>query len=605
MNEIMKYLYRIAILFAVMFAVSCKKDKDDPQPEPEPDPTVTLDLSFVLPDGAGKAAWEAGDKIVVHGEYAKDQVIVTLSAADISGDGKTATLTVSNLKPYKRTDCTSNLYAAYPAEAVDNLTHCFFYSKFNGTNQELFAACNNGNTFNFKNVCSTLTFSVDDALDVDSYEFFANKKEAVGYEFLQVKITDQVTELTQYKGEPILKLTGNVSPVTKICVPNGTALAGGFTMKFFRNGKPVKIYKDSDKAQFVAGELTELGDITDDINDYEDPFAEGILDIDADGNANCYIVTEPGSYKFKAVRGNISTEFLQDIDHAVVLWETWNDRSEVEANSVIKSVAFAEDYMIFHTPETLRPGNAVIAAVADNGDVVWSWHIWVPKTAITTNSYGNIMGAPLMSRNLGALVDAVAGSEPIDPLSYGLVYQWGRKDPFTGAGAFKTNKIATWAGEAEEVVEGAMTVEEAIAHPRRVGGNPDGDWLTKKNDELWSDDGKTIYDPCPPGYRVPARKSDKPFWSSKTNDQVGWGVDGTNGWITVGEPKAVFPIAGYRDDWGVGSITKVGDRALYWTAHGSDLKAYGADLRYDKSKYTLASPAKTRLASVRCVVDEK
>ena len=190
----MKYFYRIAILFAIVALASCKKDKDDPvdpiNPEEE---TVSLTLSFVLPETntVGKTEWAAGDKIVVHGEYAADQVVVTLSAADISGDGKTATLLVNGLKPYKRTDCVSNLYAAYPAEAVDNLKHCFFYSKFNGTDKQIMAAYNDGTTFRFQNIVSMLSFTVDETLDVDSYEFFANKKETVGYDFLQVKLTEK------------------------------------------------------------------------------------------------------------------------------------------------------------------------------------------------------------------------------------------------------------------------------------------------------------------------------------------------------------------------------------------------------------------------------
>ena len=602
MNEIMKYLYRIAILFAVMFAVSCKKDKDDPQPEPEPDPTVTLDLTFVLPDGAGKAAWEAGDKIVVHGEYAKDQVTVTLSAADISGDGKTATQTVSNLKPYKRTDCTSNLYAAYPADAVDNLPHCFFYSKFNGTNQDILAACNNGNTFNFKSVCSTITFTVDETVDVDSYEFYANKKEIIGYDFLQVKITDSESNLVQYKGSPILSLTGELNGKANIYVPNQTALAGGFTMKLRKNGKPVKIYKVTEKASYVSGEVTDLGDITAEIKDYEDPFSDDILDLDADGNANCYIITAPGKYKFKAVKGNDITAFLQDVDGAKIVWESWNNGEEVEANSVVKAVTFAEDYMILTTPETLRPGNALVAAIDADGAVKWSWHIWVPRTAITTNSYGDIWGAPCMSRDLGALIDAPTGAT-MDSEAYGLSYQWGNKNPYPSPKEFKSSSQATIAGTKPVAADARLTLDEATANPHLLGHENNGDWLTAPDNTLWVNEEKTIYDPCPPGYRVPKRDGGKPFMSSDLTKAAGWSADKAQGWFTIGNPAASFPLGGYRDDYGVSGFTHVYDRALYWTSYASSSKVgYGIDIRIG-SAALLKESNKSRAGYVRCVVE--
>ena len=604
MNEIMKYLYRIAILFAVMFAVACKKDKGDPIPEPDPEEeTVTLTLSFVLPDnGVGKASWEAGDKIIVHGEYAKDQVTVTLSAADISGDGKSATLTVDGLKPYKRTDCTSNLYAAYPAEAVENLPHCFFYSKFNGTNQDLLAACNEGNTFKFKDVCSTLEFTIDESVDVDGYEFYANKKEVVGYEFLQVKITDNVTNLVQYKGSPLMNLTGEIGSTTKIRVPDGTSLAGGFTIKFKKDGKPVKIYKDTDAAKFISGEVIDLGDITDEIKVYDDPFSDDILDLDADGNANCYIITNPGKYKFKAVKGNDITAYLQDVDGAKIVWETWNNGEEVEANSVVKSISFAEDYMILHTPETLRPGNALIAAVDDKENIVWSWHIWVPETPISTNSYGDIFGAACMSRDLGALVDASIDGE-MTPAAYGLSYQWGNKNPYPSPKAFKSGSQATVAGTKPEAAPARLTLEEATANPHLLGHEDNGDWLKEPDNTLWANEGKTIYDPCPPGYRVPKRDGSKPFMSGNLFSADGWSADKNQGWFTIGNPAANFPLGGYRDDYSVGGFTHVYDRALYWTSYASSTKVgYGIDIRIGSSA-KLKESNKSRAGYVRCVVE--
>ena len=138
MNEIMKKIYGIAILCAVLLPLfSCGGNVDPVDPvDPEGPQPETRTLTFVLPDypmdgsvpASLKQAWTAGDQIVVHGDWAKNQVVVTLGAGDISGDGKSATVKVDGLYPYQRDDCSSTLYASYPASVVDNLKHCFFFS---------------------------------------------------------------------------------------------------------------------------------------------------------------------------------------------------------------------------------------------------------------------------------------------------------------------------------------------------------------------------------------------------------------------------------------------------------------------------------------------
>lgn len=609
----MKAIYKTAfvILSGLLIAVSCgEKDNNDPvddttNPKEEVQP-VTKTLTFVLPENSisGKTAWAAGDKIAVHGEYAADQVIVTLSAGDISSDGKTATLTVDNLKPYTREDVSSTLYAGYPAEAVNNLKHCFFYTQFNATNRPLMAAFNTADDkFNFVDLNAAISFTAEG--NYDSFTFFGNKKETVGYGVYQVKLTPNEQNYSQYVNDPVLTIDMPfTSGLNTIFVPAGLQFEAGYTIKFKKGDGYVAILKTHEEESVSHGTVKDLGNVSADIEEYIDPFSSDVKDLDQDGNANCYIITAPGSYKFKAVYGNEPNSYILDIEDATVLWETWNDASEVEAGSVIASADYAEDYMIIKTPDTLRPGNAVIAALDSEGKILWSWHLWVPATTIQTSEYGGIMGKALMDRNLGALVATEAGAEPVDPLSYGLVYQWGRKDPFTNSHTALANSIATWAGMDEEVAPGMISLEEGIANPRLLGHVDNGNWMLVDDETLWQDLAKTIYDPCPVGYRVPPRDTQLPFWSSDLSAQAGWSIDGTNGWLTLGDPAAVFPIAGYRDDYSVGGMAKVGVRTLYWTARGNAAKAYGADLRFDKGTYLgNGSAPKARLASIRCVAE--
>ena len=609
----MKKIYSIAILCAALLPLSsCHETPVDPV-EPVPGtPSETRTLTFILPEitlGEGevvpdalKTAWTAGDRIVVHGEYARDQVTVTLGASDISADGRTATVKVDGLYPYQREDCSSTLYASYPAELVNNLKHCFFYSQFSSTNAQIMASCNEGDTFRFQNICGILKMTADGNLG--DFTLSTPKKDALGYEFLQVKITDNEQNYKQYVGNPIIEMDGTVKGSDiLVFLPEGTSFPAGFVLKFKEDGEYTKIFKHTEPVEIVRGAIVDLGDITGEIQHYDNPFSADVKDLDAAGSANCYIVTEPGSYKFKAVYGNESTNYLEGVETAEVLWETWNDVSDVTENSVVASASFAEDYIILHTPEALQPGNAVIAARDASGKILWSWHIWVPATPIVTANFGGIMGNDLMDRNLGALVAAEAGDAPVDPRSYGMVYQWGRKDPFVASGVALSNTLATVSGAQDEVASGQISLEESIANPRLLGHINNGDWLLVPDNFLWDDTDKTLYDPCPAGYRVPPMNTAVPFWNN-ISTQAGWAVNLSAGWITIGVPATVLPIAGYRDDYSVDGMAKVGLRTLLWTAKNStDAAGSGNDLRPDGGTFTLKGAPKARLGSVRCVVE--
>ena len=190
--------------------------------------------------------------------------------------------------------------------------------------------------------------------------------------------------------------------------------------------------------------------------------------------------------------------------------------------------------------------------------------------------------------------------------------QWGRKDPFVGPKAVKSSDNATVAGVELSQTEGAgaadeckITLEQSIANPTLLGHSQNGSWIIPEGNDLWSDTEKTIYDPCPPGYRVPARESGKPFHSGDLTTQVGWSESVDNAQFTLGDPVAVFPLAGYRDDYGPDGMTHAYDRAVYWTAYASgDAKTgYYVNVRSPNSKHALGEAGKSRAGSVRCVVE--
>ena len=252
--------------------------------------------------------------------------------------------------------------------------------------------------------------------------------------------------------------------------------------------------------------------------------------LDDGGTANCYIAPELlHDYSFDAtVQGNgcatlnITPQRLSGA-YARLIWETGT-----QANSVISSLNYDGSRIRFRTGT--QQGNALIGLFNAGGECVWSWHIWVanydPESSAQKYSSGDIF----MDRNLGTV-----GTDYTKVTACGLYYQWGRKDPFPYPASFTNNArpasfiyhdghaygtIRPEDYDAREV----MSVEWATQHPTTFIHKADYevdepeedvlDWLFRSHHNLWgntTEQGydvskvcrKTIYDPCPPGWRVP------------------------------------------------------------------------------------------------------
>ena len=582
----MKNIIKISLLMAALMLLGGCGSKDTPSPDPEPQKEVqpeTRTLTFVLPEypvGEGeevselfKTQWVAGDQIVVHGEYAKNQVTVTLSASDIdAANPRKATKEVSGLYPYVREDCKSDLYAEWPASAVSNLKHCFFYSCFGPNNAQMLAACNDAsNSFAFHNLSSIISFRVDG--DYDSYALGARKDVPIGYEFYQVKITDKEQNFRQYLGNSTASVTRDLVADGETdniyYIPGGADLIAGYTIRMIKDEKIVMHYTIQDPIDLTIGNVLDLGDITDLLEEYDDPIDPDMAtDLSVEkGAANCYVVYEAGTYKFPAVKGN-GTTLVGAVAETKVLWETWSNDEEVTHKSVIKTSMYDEGYMYFQLAEGFHPGNALLAALDADENVLWSWHIWVPETAFTVNSFGYASGCEIMSRNLGALVDTEPGAMA-DSRSFGLLYQWGRKDPFLNVQEVGSTEPATFYGTGMTVQEGQITQEQAAAHPTVFASIADGsiDWCSVVNILYWGDQEKSapkaIYDPCPPGYRAAGRKRAKIFTDAGSSI-TGWQVNTDYGYFQVGSPVSTLPIPAYLNYNG----TYVNDgTAIVWNTH--------------------------------------
>lgn len=186
--------------------------------------------------------------------------------------------------------------------------------------------------------------------------------------------------------------------------------------------------------------------------------------------ANCYVVKTTDAnkwYRFKAtVRGN-GAQTAEDISYtgaeipagdkispvkAGLVWETRDNGGTVHT---LDYVGYSRNGYIVFKLGSAPEGNAVVAAKDGASKILWSWHIWAtaafggdnikeqtyetrPRSGIS--GYENITKRTfkMMDRNLGAASAMPASKTEAEVIkTYGLIYQFGRKDPFPGAGEMK------------------------------------------------------------------------------------------------------------------------------------------------------------------------
>ena len=333
------------------------------------------------------------------------------------------------------------------------------------------------------------------------------------------------------------------------------------------------------------------------------------VDLSVSGTANCYIVSQSGSYKFRPTQGCSETS-VGDVVAVEVLWETFGTAETPDVGQLVKTVAYEDEYICFKVPDPYLEGNAVIAAKDKSGTILWSWHVWLtdqPSEQIYYNDAGI-----LMDRNLGA-TSAAAGEVG----ALGLLYQWGRKDPFIGSSSISEsiNACSTIEWPSSLRADKSIgTIEYSIKHPttciKSEYINKDWVWTGTEERDMtrWStsDKPKTIYDPCPSGWRVPDG-GNAGVWAKalglSTNidmvtDPVVKGIDFSG--IFGPDLSIWYPAAGALSD---GTLLSAGLAAYYWSATSGPTSAYRL-LFSNKVSIKLDHTGGAALAaSVRCVRD--
>jgi len=309
--------------------------------------------------------------------------------------------------------------------------------------------------------------------------------------------------------------------------------------------------------------------------------------LDLDGTANCYMVdrseTSP-TYKFCATQGNGGG--VTSIASAATLWET-NNNNGASVNAVLNNdVTYAAGCISFSI--TGQQGNAVIAASDNSDNILWSWHIWLPNSLpVGFAELGN--GVTSMDRNLGAMKES-------SEYATGFLYQYGRKDPFTGpyhVGSYNTAFTTSPAAAITNEAKTDATIAWSIANPTVYVDRRGASW-DSANVAEWTD-AKSIYDPCPAGWKVPAR-ADYNGLSFDSWDGTAWGYQETTSEYWFHGTGRLYYNSSDKH------AAETAKNGYYWTTSKGVTTAY-VRMTTDAKTFTEGTIDKGTAAAVRCVAE--
>ena len=353
-----------------------------------------------------------------------------------------------------------------------------------------------------------------------------------------------------------------------------------------------------------------------------EPQAEEVKDIQI---TNCYVVPPGGRvhiptdgvYKAWAQMDEFErTPIPEGEVTAEVLWQDGIGVMTERSVKVMNAEKRDKAYIVVETGN--KAGNAVVAMKV-NGEIYWSWHIWCTDyNPNLKEGQQELNGFVWMDRNLGATYNKYNEEGGIK--SKGFLYQWGRKDLFPPTkGWEKTESDEDLYNLAGEIITFSKVPVEVFNNiPNSVHNSmsfytSEESWYTnakgtyRRNDlSLWNSKvgKKTIFDPCPDGWRVPVGKDgeyESPWEQAKKNvtplvRYKGFSLKGI-----------YYPAAGYRELL-TGNMPNNSflDNALYWAGNIPSLYRQPSIMRYtliDSTGYSFSISVAWDAygGSVRCV----
>ncbi len=608
-----KILISIAVIASLLALDSCKKDSLATDFEGfTASIENTLDTKTSLTSDR-KVNWVANDQISING--------VIFSASPKSDATKANFTKVAGNDP-------AGPYKAYYPSNIYDVTTATLPSTISYSSSQPFAtipmyAESASKSLSFKNICGVLAVKIksSDMATVKKIRVSSSNK-AMSGEFTVTEGVAVLTSAAQTAMAPVIIDCGNtgVSPTS-----SGTVFYIAIPAQTYKN---IKIELSNDGTNFTKTMSTKKDqDIVVSTNTiYQISFSDNSAeDLSASGTANCYIVSEAGKYKFKTVKGN-STTSVGEVKGVKVLWETFGTATAPKVGELIKAdVSYSDGYITFSTNDTYKEGNAVIAAYSDaactDGNVLWSWHIWLTDKP-AEQVYKNYAGT-MMDRNLGA-----TSATPGDVHALGLMYQWGRKDPFlsgwqisytSSSNQQQAASTLSWPSAVSSNTNNGK-IAFVVSHPTTfiLYNSNNHDWYYTGNsttdDTRWRTV-KTIYDPCPSGWRVPDGGQNG-VWSKAFKASSGWKT--SSNWdnahkgmdfsktdkklVGDGSVQCWYPAVGDRAD-GSYSLNGIGIDGSYWSCTPQGRFAYGMDFRNSGSINPVGEYWRADGHSIRCLKD--
>lgn len=484
----MKHVYCILLSVLALSMASCVKEQAS---APSTSDTVVSGMREFTADiisskvsfEEGKLAWEMDDLVTI-----SDGTVKSLFKVSEIKDGVATFSLVEG-----ETELASNALrytAVYPASMFDSLHQISVGAAGEETSCFPMGAVSTNAKLSFTNLCSLvrLMLSTDSGnAALKSVSIVADKPLTGPFSIVDggavMSGSAPVAAMTSCSAEGGFPL-GTDPLVLYVAVPAGeysTFDVEAVTSTGVKKVFPLKGNSVSLRRSAIYTKEVVLEDL--DVNDFRE-----------EGPANCYMALHAGKYRFAATLNDGSD--ISGVSGARLVWTYDNTKDGPSPGSIITNVSYADGVIDFTTDGT--PGNALIAAVDASDNILWSWHIWCPSDAPSDLTYP---GGVMMDRYLGAQT-----ARKGDLKSIGFMYQNGRKDPFPGRVA-AGNIVGAFCGTAYSETAGPVDIEKTVKNPNvRYYGSGSNFWSTAecRDKATWDGDTKTIYDPCPYGYRVPS-----------------------------------------------------------------------------------------------------
>ena len=347
----------------------------------------------------------------------------------------------------------------------------------------------------------------------------------------------------------------------------------------------------------------------------------------AQTTANCYVINKPGTYKFPLVFGCaikngfinpgsytspsytithdfvdyngviISSPYIENVSGSAYKAQL----SIADTNNMLKNINIVDGDVCRYVQFTVNTipdtgANGIISIVKSDGTIMWNWHIWIWPYDLTAIEIINSNGVAynILPVNLATKLDTADSINKTTGWK-NWFYQFGRPTPLLCPSSYNsTSNHASFGVLSYAAASIASNIQTGIKNPAtfyKYSPSYNYNWFqtnSGKNYNLWdaactstgnSDNNvvKTIYDPCPIGFKMPNGNT---FTYFSTSNVVG---SFANGWKfkrysgdTVG---VFFPVSGYRN-YSDDSLRGVGSYSTVWLSSANS-QNYAYSLGFD------------------------